>query len=133
MYLRWSLCTLYFACMPGENYRRRLRSLLLCLCDVFRALVNSFVDNRLKTSIKRKKGTARNNRKMKCTTDNTAASYTYHLPTVRSQLLNLNQKPEGLLEFQNKTQTQKRFKRTLFIRRKRSMRIFVVSLRFTVV
>ena len=28
--------------MPGESYRRRLRSLLLC-CDVFRALINSLV------------------------------------------------------------------------------------------
>ena len=29
--------------MPGESYRRRLRSLLLCLCWVFRALINSLV------------------------------------------------------------------------------------------
>ena len=29
--------------MPGENYCRRLRSSLLCLCDVFRAVVNSLV------------------------------------------------------------------------------------------
>ena len=29
--------------MPGESYRTRLRSLLLCLCDVFRALINSLV------------------------------------------------------------------------------------------
>ena len=29
--------------MPGESYRRRLRSLLLYLCQVFRALINSFV------------------------------------------------------------------------------------------
>ena len=29
--------------MPGESYRRRLRSLLLFLCDVFRALINSLV------------------------------------------------------------------------------------------
>ena len=28
--------------MPGESYRRRLRS-FLCLCDVFRALINSLV------------------------------------------------------------------------------------------
>ena len=28
--------------MPGESYRRRLRSLLLCLCDVFRAFITSF-------------------------------------------------------------------------------------------
>ena len=34
MYLRWSLCTMYkFTRMPAEGYRRRLRSLLLCLCD----------------------------------------------------------------------------------------------------
>ena len=29
--------------MPGESYRRRLRSLLLYLCYVFRALINSLV------------------------------------------------------------------------------------------
>ena len=29
--------------MPCESYRRRLRSLLLSLCDVFRALINSLV------------------------------------------------------------------------------------------
>ena len=29
--------------MPGESYRRRLRSLLLYLCVVFRALVNPLV------------------------------------------------------------------------------------------
>ena len=29
---------LVFTRMPGESYRKRLRSLLLCLCDVFRAL-----------------------------------------------------------------------------------------------
>ena len=34
---------LVFTRMPGESYRRRLRSLLLCLRDVFRALVNSLV------------------------------------------------------------------------------------------
>ena len=34
---------LAFTRMPGESYRRRLRSLLLCLCDVFRALINSLV------------------------------------------------------------------------------------------
>ena len=33
---------LVFTRMPGESYRRRLRS-LLCLYDVFRALVNSLV------------------------------------------------------------------------------------------
>ena len=27
--------------MPGESYRRRFESLLLCSCDVFRALINS--------------------------------------------------------------------------------------------
>ena len=34
---------LIFTRMPGKSYRRRLRSLLLCLCDVFRALINSLV------------------------------------------------------------------------------------------
>ena len=34
---------LVFARMPGESYRRQLGSLLLCLCDVFRALINSLV------------------------------------------------------------------------------------------
>ena len=34
---------LLFTRMPGESYRRRLRSLLLCLCDVFRALIISLV------------------------------------------------------------------------------------------
>ena len=29
--------------MPGESYRRRLRSLLLYLCYVFRTLINSLV------------------------------------------------------------------------------------------
>ena len=32
---------LVFTRMPGESYRSLLRSLLLCLCDVFRALINS--------------------------------------------------------------------------------------------
>ena len=32
-----------FTRMPGESYRRRLRSLLLYLYDVFRALINSLV------------------------------------------------------------------------------------------
>ena len=55
IYLRWSLCTVkdvplvefmyltgrtsggvYVPCMPGDSYRRRLRSLLLCVYDVFR-------------------------------------------------------------------------------------------------
>ena len=30
-----------FTRMPGESYRRRFRSLLLYLCYVFRALINS--------------------------------------------------------------------------------------------
>ena len=34
---------LVFARIPGESYRRRLRSLLLCLCDVFHVLINSLV------------------------------------------------------------------------------------------
>ena len=34
---------LVFTRMPGENYRRRLMSLLLYLCNIFRALINSLV------------------------------------------------------------------------------------------
>ena len=34
---------LVFTRMPCESYRRRLRSLLLCLCDVFPALITSLV------------------------------------------------------------------------------------------
>ena len=34
---------LVFTRMPGEGYRRRLKSLLLYLCYVFRALINSLV------------------------------------------------------------------------------------------
>ena len=34
---------LVFTRMLGESYRRRLRSLLLCLCGLFRALINSLV------------------------------------------------------------------------------------------
>ena len=34
---------LVFIRMPGESYRRQLRSLFLGLCDVFRALINSLV------------------------------------------------------------------------------------------
>ena len=34
---------LVFTRIPGESYRRWLRSLLLCVCDVFRALINSLV------------------------------------------------------------------------------------------
>ena len=33
----------FIACFPGASYQRRLRLLLLCLRDVFRALNNSFV------------------------------------------------------------------------------------------
>ena len=34
---------LVFIRIPGKGYRRRLRSLLFCLCDVFRALKFSCV------------------------------------------------------------------------------------------
>ena len=34
---------LVFTHMPGESYRRRLRSLLFYLCYVLRALINSLV------------------------------------------------------------------------------------------
>ena len=37
------LMYLVFTRMPGESYRRRLRSLLLYLCYVFRVLINSLV------------------------------------------------------------------------------------------
>ena len=37
------LMYLVFTRMPGESYRRRLGSLLLDLCYVFRALINSLV------------------------------------------------------------------------------------------
>ena len=52
---RWELCTLYlhtcqmsimylvFTQMPGESCHRQLKSLLLCLCCVFQALINSLV------------------------------------------------------------------------------------------
>ena len=30
-----------FTRLPGESYRRRLRPLLLCLCDIFWVLINS--------------------------------------------------------------------------------------------
>ena len=44
MYLWWSLCTLYlYACQVSRSYHRRLVSLLLYLCYVFRALINSLV------------------------------------------------------------------------------------------
>ena len=40
----YSLCTVYLhACQVRLTYRRRLGSLLLCLCDVFRVLINSLV------------------------------------------------------------------------------------------
>ena len=39
----WSLCIFVFTCLPGESYRRQLRSLLSHLCYVFRALINSLV------------------------------------------------------------------------------------------
>ena len=32
-----------FTCMPGESYHRRLGSLLLYLCCVFQAIINSLV------------------------------------------------------------------------------------------
>ena len=34
---------LVFTRMPADSYRRRLRYLLLCLCDVFQALINPTV------------------------------------------------------------------------------------------
>ena len=34
---------LVFTRMPGESYHKRLRSLLLCLCDVFRVVITSLV------------------------------------------------------------------------------------------
>ena len=34
---------LVFTRILGESYRRRLTSLLMCLCDVFRALINFIV------------------------------------------------------------------------------------------
>ena len=35
------LMYLVFTHMPSESYCRQLRTLLLCLCDVFQALINS--------------------------------------------------------------------------------------------
>ena len=35
-----------FTRMPVESYRRRLMSLLLCLCDIFPALISSLVRER---------------------------------------------------------------------------------------
>ena len=44
MYIWWEFIYLAFPRMPGESYRRRLGSLLLlCLCDIVRALINSLV------------------------------------------------------------------------------------------
>ena len=43
LYLWWILCTLYFHASQVTAYRGRVRSLLLCLCDVFRAPNNSLV------------------------------------------------------------------------------------------
>ena len=37
---------LEFTCMPGESYRRRLRSLLLYLCYVFRVLTDDLWKSR---------------------------------------------------------------------------------------
>ena len=34
---------MYLVRMPGESYRSRFRSLLLCSCYVFRTLINSLV------------------------------------------------------------------------------------------
>ena len=42
---------LVFTRMPGESYRRRPRSLLLCSCDVFPALITSLVDGFLKEDL----------------------------------------------------------------------------------
>ena len=39
------LIYLVFTRMPGESYRRRVTSLLLCLCDIFLALMDSLVCN----------------------------------------------------------------------------------------
>ena len=36
-----TLTRVIFIRMPGKSYRRRLESLLLCLCDVFPAVTNS--------------------------------------------------------------------------------------------
>ena len=40
-FIWWSLCTLYSYACQVRGTERRLRSLLLCLSDVFRALINS--------------------------------------------------------------------------------------------
>ena len=40
---RMEFMYLVFTCMPGDSYRRRFSSLLLCLDYVFRALINSLV------------------------------------------------------------------------------------------
>ena len=41
---------LIFTRMPGESYRRRLRSLLLCWCYVFRALITPLACKTLNSS-----------------------------------------------------------------------------------
>ena len=82
MYLWWSLCTLYlhlcqvrvtvnvplvefmylvFTRMPGKSYCRRLRYLLLCLCDILRTLINFLV----------------------CSFCNQASVFTFHLTTLQ--------------------------------------------------
>ena len=44
MYFWWSLCTLYLhACQVRVTVGDSVRSLLLCLCDVFRMLINSLI------------------------------------------------------------------------------------------
>ena len=46
-----------FTCIPGESYHGQLRSLLLCLCDVFRSLINFlFVDSNNKHTQERDGG-----------------------------------------------------------------------------
>ena len=47
---------LAFTCMPGESYPRWLRSWLLCLCDVFQALIDFFVDSSLIRKKDRREG-----------------------------------------------------------------------------
>ena len=45
LYAGWELLWAYFVFThtPGESCRRRLRPLVLCLCGVFRVLINSLV------------------------------------------------------------------------------------------
>ena len=42
MDLQFKFMYLIFTRMPSEKYRRRFRSLLLCSCDIFRALIDCF-------------------------------------------------------------------------------------------